>query len=388
MAAFEITARELWERLHGRRGRRFYLLDVRDEDEAARWRPEGTLSARTVNVPCSAFVDDAGAALARVPRDAGEAVAICAKGDSSELVRDVLREARLAAVHLAGGMQAWGDLHVPLRVRPPPHDDGRVEVWQVSRYGKGCLSYAIVVAGEAAIVDPSRFVDVYVRLARSRGASVVEVIDTHVHADHLSGGPELARRTGARHRVAADVPGAAPLDEAIELGGGAAALLPLRTPGHTPDSTCLLLGRHLFSGDTLFAAGVGRPDLGGHVDEWGRALHRSLREVVGRLPDDVLVLPAHFASPAEASADGIVCARLGELRARAPELSIDDPAALVALLRAGAAEPPAAYARIVRANLGLEEPGDRASEWELGRSECAARGGRSERWSGPAMYAG
>ena len=106
------------------------------------------------------------------------------------------------------------------------------------------------------------------------------------------------------------------------------------------------------------------------------------------LPAHTLVLPAHFASPLEASPGGVVCVRLGELRARSPELSIDDPAVLVALLRDAAAEPPEVYARIARANRGLLDPGDDASEWELGPNRCAARAGRSDRWSGSATHAG
>jgi glyoxylase-like metal-dependent hydrolase (beta-lactamase superfamily II) len=383
MPTGEITARELWERLQGLTPRGFYLLDVRNEDDAARWRPEGVRTVHVVNLPYFAFVDDPAAALARVPRGAGEAVVVCARGDSSRFVRDVLRDAGLAAVHVAGGMQAWGDLHVPLRVHPAPAD--RAEVWQVSRWGKGCLSYVVVAGGEAAVVDPSRFVDVYERLARSRHAAIVEVLDTHLHADHLSGGPALARG-GARYRLAAEALGDG---DPIELAGGAAALRPLHTPGHTPESTCLLLDdRVLFSGDTLVANGIGRPDLGGQLDEWGRALHRSLRQLVATLSDRALVLPAHFASPLEASPDGVVCARLGELRARSPELSIDDPDRFVALLRAGAAEPPEAYASIARANRGLVDPGDAAGEWELGPNQCAARPRRSEPWSGSATHAG
>jgi glyoxylase-like metal-dependent hydrolase (beta-lactamase superfamily II) len=383
----EITVRELWERLHGTQPGRFYVLDVRNEDEFARWRVEGALEVPQVNLPYFAFVDDPEKALARVPTALGEAIVICAKGDSSEFVKDLLLEAGIPAVHVAGGMIAWGDLHVPLRV--PAEPGAPFELWQLSRYGKGCLSYAIVAHGEAAIVDPSRFVELYESFARDRGARIVEVLETHVHADHLSGGAELARRTGARYRVVNGLgrePALgveiAPLEdgEALRVGGPGGVTLSaqvLRTPGHTPGSTSYLVGgKYLLSGDTLFVQGVGRPDLGGHLEDWGRQLHHTLTAVVGKLPGDVTVLPAHFAGAAEAEPTGIVRGVLGAIRDRAPEFHISDPDEFVERMRANMKDPPAVYAEIVKANLGLVDPGENAGEWELGKNECAATAAR------------
>jgi glyoxylase-like metal-dependent hydrolase (beta-lactamase superfamily II) len=379
----DITVRELWDWLHGEHEGDFYVLDVRNEDEFARWKVEGARAVPQVNLPYFAFVDDAEAALAKVPRHLGTAVVLCAKGDSSLFVKDVLLEAGIAAVHVEGGMVAWGDLHVPLRMPMAP--GAPCEIWQLSRWGKGCLSYVVAANGEAAVVDPSRFVSLYEDFARERGLRIVEVLETHVHADHLSGGAALARRTGARYRV---VNGAgaepslgvplAPLDDGapIRIGGAGGVTLAaqvLRTPGHTPGSTSYLVdGRFLLSGDTVFVQGVGRPDLGGHVEEWGRALHRTLTSVVAALPETVTVLPAHFAGAPEAEPTGIVRGRLGDIRDRAPEFQIRDPEEFVERMRANMKEAPAIYGDIVKANLGLLDPGEMASEWELGRNECAA----------------
>ena len=127
-------------------------------------------------------------------------IAVCAKGDSSAFVAEILREQGMRAVNLVGGMAAWGNLHVPVRV----DDGGRgFELWQIDRYGKGCLSYVVLAGGQAIVVDASRHLDVYEAFLRERGATVVQVLDTHVHADHLSGGAELARRAGAPFFVAA-----------------------------------------------------------------------------------------------------------------------------------------------------------------------------------------
>lgn len=385
----EISSHALYQRLH----RPFtpgswFILDVRNEDEARGWRVEGPAGVPYVNVPYFAFVDDPEAALARVPHGQGEAVVVCAKGASSEFVAEVLREAGRPARNLTGGMIAWGDFHVPLQVPLAPEDAARFELWQFNRYGKGCLSYAVIAGGEAIIVDPSRFPELYEDFVRSRGARIVEVLETHVHADHLSGGPALARRNQARYRVlnahgrepvGVEV---APLEAGLEiaLGEGRAVTLSaraLRTPGHTPGSTSYLVdGRYLLSGDTLFVNGVGRPDLGGHAEDWGRALFHSLKDVVAGLPDQVQVFPAHFGSYEEADRAGLVHRELGALRATSPELAITDPEEFVAAMKAGVKEAPAIYGEIIKANLGLVDPGDKAGEWELGKNECAATAAR------------
>ena len=362
-----LTVFDLWQRLHGTAPAPWYLLDVRNEDEFARWPVEGVNAPRTVNIPYFTFIDDLDAALARVPRDAGQAVVLCAKGDSSEFVRDRLCEAGLQAVHVGGGMAAWGTLHVPLRLTEPPEE---LQIWQVSRYGKGCLSYVLASDGDAVVVDPSRFVGVYEELARKQGARIFGVLDTHVHADHVSGAAELARRTGARYVSPLTTSGQ---HDVIGIGRVREAVRAMRTPGHTPESTSFLLASgHLLSGDTLFVGGVGRPDLGNELESWGQMLYASLRDVIGPLLPETVVLPAHFASAGEARRDGAVCATLGQLRDSLPELSERDPRAFLDRLAASITSPPPAYALIVNANRTLLDPGDAADEWELGRNECAA----------------
>lgn len=382
----EMKPLELWRWLYGQgQAPRFFLLDVRNADEVARWQIEGAIDMPRVTVPYFEFIDDEQAAMAKVPDDLGLAIVVCAKGDSSDFVARTMRDAGRRAVNLTDGMLGWGDLHVPI---PVPLPDERFELWQVSRFGKGCLSYVVVAGGEAAVVDPSRFVDFYESFVRDRGARIVEVLETHIHADHVTGGPQLARQTGARYRVL-NGPGhepqvgvtITPLTEGeIRLGGVdgvSLAARPLKTPGHTPGSTSYLVdGRWLLSGDTLFVKGVGRPDLGGQAEAWGRALFDTLHGVVASLPDEIEVLPAHFGCRTEADATGLVHGRLGALRRTAPEFAIDDVETFVAAMKAGVREPPASYGDIVRANLGLLHPSnDEAAEWELGRNECAAGAG-------------
>jgi glyoxylase-like metal-dependent hydrolase (beta-lactamase superfamily II) len=277
-------------------------------------------------------------------------------------------------------MVAYGEYLQPVRVARGNAGEP-FELWQLNRRGKGCLSYVIVSGSEAVVVDASRHVDRYLEFVAGRGARVVRVLDTHVHADHVSGGPDLAARTGAPYFVSAgegfglELP-ATPLQdgEVIRLDGGAhLEVRLLATPGHTPGSTSYLLGgRYLLSGDTLFVASVGRPDLGGHVVEWGRALFHTLRERIAALPDDTVVLPAHYAGAAEIGPDGVVAARLGDLRRSVPEMRIATEDEFVETVRAAVGRPPDSYAEIIKVNLGgPRPPEDKVTEWELGRNECA-----------------
>jgi glyoxylase-like metal-dependent hydrolase (beta-lactamase superfamily II) len=141
----------------------------------------------------------------------------------------------------------------------------------------GCLSYVIgcAEAGRAVIVDPGRDrVQDYLRLARKKGLAVTDVVETHTHADHISGNRDLAAATGATiriHRAAAAAFEHAPLADGDVLRVGNVELKICHAPGHTPDSICLLVTDHargdepwfVLTGDTLFVGSVGRPDLGG-----------------------------------------------------------------------------------------------------------------------------
>jgi len=363
-------------------GEPLIVLDVRNDDEFEAWRLEGRRPIETVHIPYFDFIEDAAGCLDRLPRDR-EIVVLCAQGGSSAMVVDTLREAGVESRNLAGGMVAYGAYLWPVRV--PTGDAGGQgwELWQVNRRGKGCLSYVVRSGREAIVVDPSRDTSWYAGFVRRLGAVIVRVLDTHVHADHVSGGPALAARSGASYFVSAgngfDLRQTVePLadGQVLRLGGDAGVTVQVRvmaTPGHTPGSSSYLVGhRHLLTGDTLFVRSVGRPDLGGHVEAWSRALFHTLREGLASLPDDTVVLPAHFSGLDEIGADGVVAAPLGGVRRAVPELRISEEE-FVAAMRAQVKPPPAAYDEIIRVNLGLAtvEP-DKATEWELGKNQCAA----------------
>jgi hydroxyacylglutathione hydrolase len=178
----------------------------------------------------------------------------------------------------------------------------------------GCLAeaaYYIESQGEAVIIDPMRETQQYIDRADKDGAKIKYILETHFHADFVSGHVDLAKKTGATIVYG---PKAAPEFDILEaqdnqeLKVGAITLKVLHTPGHTPESTCYLLidenGKEnaLFSGDTLFIGDVGRPDLAVKSDltkeDLAGMLYDSLRNKVMTLPDDVTVYPAHGAGSA------------------------------------------------------------------------------------------
>ena len=174
-----------------------------------------------------------------------------------------------------------------------------------------CLAHASYLVGSegiAAIVDPQRDVDIYIEEAARRGLRIQHIIETHLHADFVSGHVELARRTGARIYLGAQA-GATfphvPVQDGEEVRFGRVVLRFLETPGHTPESICVVvtdLDRSekpwaALTGDTLFIGDVGRPDLSpNHTPQQLAALlYDSLHSKLLTLPDGVLVYPAHGA---------------------------------------------------------------------------------------------
>ncbi len=176
----------------------------------------------------------------------------------------------------------------------------------------GCAAYLFGCGalGECTVVDAhEQDIDEYVRFAATKGMRLTHVIDTHVHADHLSGGSALAARTGAAYCLheSADVARAfTPLRDGQEIDLGNTQVKVLHTPGHTPESTCLLVSDHrrgpepwfVLTGDTLFVGAVGRPDLPGRARENAAQLYDSIHGKLLTLPDDIEIYPAHFAGSA------------------------------------------------------------------------------------------
>jgi len=175
----------------------------------------------------------------------------------------------------------------------------------------GCLahaSYMLASDGEAVVVDPQRDVEIYLKAAQQHGVKIRHIFETHLHADFVSGHKELAARTGARIYIGphgrASIPHAE-VHDGFELRVGGLGIKVLETPGHSPDSICLVVTDEkqsphpwaVLTGDTLFIGDVGRPDLSTThgAQELAGTLYDSLHDKLLTLPNDVLVYPAHGA---------------------------------------------------------------------------------------------
>jgi glyoxylase-like metal-dependent hydrolase (beta-lactamase superfamily II)/rhodanese-related sulfurtransferase len=368
----ELDAAELYALL-AQPNPRFVLLDVRNDEEFRTL--EGRQDVTTIHTPYFDYIEDEDAhVIAMAPYRERKVVVVCAKGGSSAYVAELLRQNGFEALNLTGGMLAWGELLVPVRV---PTREGLV-IQQIQRPGKGCVSYLIVHSGGTLVVDAARASEFYIELARGFGRVITHVVDTHLHADHLSGGRDLADKAGARYLLSAlDVGGGNLVFEPLLAGdtlGSDGTLATVETPGHTPGSMSILVdGTYMLSGDFLFVASVGRPDLANQLDAWGRALFRTLATTLSTLPDETLVLPAHYGGRAEVRPDGVVAGTLGAIRRSNESLQSTTEDDFLVFLRAHLTAAPATYQEIRQVNQQLLVVDKaRATELEIGKNECAA----------------
>lgn len=362
-----ITAAEFKKRLDA--GRVPFILDLRNSDEFKGWRIEGQRGIETLNIPQEEFVGEEERHLAKLPKGL-PIVSFCAHGDAAQYAADFLRQRGFDAAALEGGMDRWSEYYEHcLAVSNPA-------VHQVYRVAKGCISYLAASGREAVVIDAPRHVTNLLDLAEELKVRIVHVLDTHLHADHISGGREVARQTGAAYHVnPLDVPGAVypyvPLKDGEKIVFGASTIEVVHSPGHTPGSTSFLAdGTILFSGDIIMKESIGRPDLGGMSEEWAVDLSETLFRRFARFGNDVLVLPSHATGIHEQDQDGVVKLTFGQ--ARGGDLyQLKDLKDFLARVRESLPENPERYQEIRKVNLGVLDSDDRKrKELEIGKNLC------------------
>lgn len=350
------------------RGRPLTILDVRPAEEWAEWRIPGSVHADAYTALKAGDPD----ALASVKLPINQpVVTICGAGVTSLTAARQLRKKGYQARSLAGGMKAWSLAWNSADVALPA---SQVRVIQLRRTGKGCLSYLIGSGDEALVIDASLPPDVYVALAQQRGWRITQVIDTHIHADHLSRSRPLAEMTNATLYLPQNdrAAGFTPALDGDMLAVGNGRLRVLATPGHTEESAAYLLDEQaLFTGDTLFLDGVGRPDLEANPQEAerrARAIYRSLQRLQ-QLSGDVLILPGHTAAPV--AFDGIpLTATLQAVQTRVSPLQLAETE-FVNWLLAHLPPTPPNHSRIVALNEAGGWPEGDVTDLEAGANRCA-----------------
>ena len=349
-------------------GRQVIVLDVRSAADRATWAIPGSLHVDAyadLNAHNAHALDGVS-----LPADV-PVVTVCNVGHTSKTASRLLQTRGIKASSLEGGMRAWSLSWNTAAVALP---SSVAQVIQIRRVGKGCLSYLIGSQKEAVVIDAALQPEVYLNLAQSRGWSITAVLDTHIHADHLSRSRLLAERSGAtvylpdQERV--KYPFTA-LHNDSTINVGAVSLTAIQTPGHTPESMCYLLDQQaVFTGDTLFLQGVGRPDLHANADESranARLLYQSLQNLLA-LPAHTIILPGHTSIPTPFDKIPLT-AQLSDVRNKAELLQLSESEFVETLVTRIPPVPPN-HERVIDLNeLGIliENP----IELEAGANNCA-----------------
>ncbi len=344
-----------------------FILDVRPKEQREEWQIPGShyLDAyKRLKEGDHSVLDEID-----IPENT-KVVTVCAAGKISQIASDALREKGIDARSLEGGMKAWG---TAWNVAQKQFTD--FEVVQVRRTGKGCLSYIISSNNEAIVIDASLPSEVYMQLIQQYNLTVKYVIETHIHADHLSRSKEVAAHF--------QVPLFLPVPNKVQFpfnnvttdtvfSIGSITLQTLPTPGHSFESVSFYIENSVvFTGDTLFTNGVGRPDLKASEEESrdkATLLYKSLQKLLS-LPDQVLVLPAHTNKPVEF--DGLLInTPIGQAKNEIAMLHNNEQDFVTMLLQK-IPPTPANYLTIVEKNLAGDFSDITPADLEAGSNRCA-----------------
>ncbi|CAM4099354.1 MBL fold metallo-hydrolase [Lederbergia lenta] len=375
MTVKAMTSKEITKKVFNKE--ELFILDVRNESDFVDWKIEG-VNFDYLNIPYFDLLDGVEGILDKIPSEK-DVVIVCAKEGSSIMVAEMLSEAGISVYYLEGGMKAWSEHLEPVKIGNLK-DGG--EIYQFVRIGKGCLSYMVVSNGEAAIIDSARMINNYLEFADSIGAKITQVFDTHLHADHISGGRMIAEKTNATYwlppKDATEVTfDYQPLEDGseVEIGNTAINIHALYSPGHTIGSTSFVVDeKFLLSGDILFIDSIGRPDLAGLAEDWVGDLRESLYMRYRELSGELIVLPAHFMIIDELNADGSVSEKLSTLYEKNHGLNIENENEFRKLVTENLPPQPNAYQEIRETNMGKMKPNEeKQREMEIGPNRCAVR---------------
>lgn len=297
-------------------------------------------------------------------------VTICAGGKTSLIAAEQLNEQGFEAYSLQGGMKGWSLSWNTAKLSFPDF-----EIIQFRRTGKGCLSYLIASNNEAIIVDASLPLEAYQDVLEKEKLTLKHVIETHIHADHLSRSKQLAENNKvtlhlpAPNKVNFDF---VPVTDTSVFQIGSIRIKAIQTPGHTIESTSYLSDdKVLFTGDTLFVNGVGRPDLKANNDEAiqkSKMLYQSLQKLLA-LDENIIVLPAHTSQPVEFDNTPIQTT-IGNIKKTVTMLQLKEEEFVNTILQR-IPPTPANYLSIVEKNIKGDFSDINPVDLEAGANRCA-----------------
>jgi glyoxylase-like metal-dependent hydrolase (beta-lactamase superfamily II) len=274
-----------------------FLLDVRDSSEFSEYK-----IPNSINIPLENLFDSK--IIEKIPKDK-QVVTICPHGNRAMIASFALARAGIDSQTLADGLAGWNQVLKPVIVVKEP-----IQIIQIQKVGKGCLSHIVESEGKAIVIDPLYPLEKYIDIANRHGLEITRVFDTHQHADHVSAARDLAYVTGAklhlskyeRYDFDADFVG-----DSDEFSFGKSKLRVIHTPGHTPGSLSYVVDeKYVFTGDILFVESIGRPDLRDKAEEFTDELYNSLHNKLLSLPHYTMVFPTHHGENVESNQEAFV----------------------------------------------------------------------------------
>ena len=347
-------------------GKRVNIVDIRPTKERLEWFIPGSihfniydkLRAHNPDALRGLYLDKT------VP-----VVTICAEGKTSKIAANLLRNEGFEAYSLQHGMKGWSLSWNTAKLLFPAF-----EIIQFRRTGKGCLSYIIASNNEAMIVDASLPIEAYHEMLQKEKLTLKYVIETHIHADHLSRSKQLA--TGSNATLHLPVPNKVkfdfvPVNDTVVFKISSISIQAISTPGHTTESTSYLVDdKVLLTGDTLFVNGVGRPDLKASDEESvlrSKMLYRSLQKLLA-LNENIIVLPAHTSQPVDFDSIPIQTT-IGDIKKNVSLLKLTEPEFVNTILQR-IPPAPANYLSIVEKNIEGDFSDINPLDLEAGANRC------------------
>jgi glyoxylase-like metal-dependent hydrolase (beta-lactamase superfamily II)/rhodanese-related sulfurtransferase len=348
-------------------GKQVTVLDIRTKEQREEWKIPGSIyvdAYKQLNEGDASVLDEV-----FIPQNT-PVVTVCAAGKTSQIAASELRKKGVEAYSLENGMKGWS-----LAWNKAILNFEGYQIIQLRRTGKGCLSYIISSEGRAIIVDASLPLEVYESTLKENNWQLKAVIETHIHADHLSRSKQVADKFHVPLML--PVPNKVQFDfkklaenEIINLGK--AQIKGIATPGHTIESVCFLINDEvLLSGDTIFTNAIGRPDLKANEEEAKKRaelLYDSLQKLL-QLKEEIIVLPAHTSSPVDFDGKPIN-ATLSEIKKNVSVLKLDK-ASFVKNILDKLPPPPSNYLSIVEKNLSGNIADVSPIDLEAGANRCA-----------------
>jgi len=363
--AFVLNAEELRTMLENKEP--IVVLDVRPKEQREEWLIPGSRyidAYKRLNEGDNSVLNEID-----IPKNT-RVVTVCAAGRTSQIASEALRKKGIDAWSLEGGMKAWSMAWNTAKL-----SFRDFQIIQFRRTGKGCLSYLVASNNEAVLVDASLPIDIYEEVLAKEKMTLKCVIETHIHADHLSRSKQLAEHQNVPlhlptpNKVSFNF---SPVEDNSVIQIGNLKLKAIHTPGHTPESTSYLIhDKALLTGDTLFINGVGRPDLKANDDEVmarSKMLYQSLQKLLV-LNDDIIVLPAHTSQPVEFDHTPIQ-GTIGSIKQNVAMLELNEKEFANTIIQRIPPTPPN-YLSIVEKNIKGDYSDINPVDLEAGANRCA-----------------